>query len=207
MSTSLWIRGLLRIAEWRGAGAAIGDVLEEYAPAIRSAFWVCRQLLSTSTCATARNPPDERKSAMLSSLWGDVRYTVRMFRRHPGFAAAAVAPIALGIGINTGIFSILHGITVRQLPVPASAELVSVYQQFQGVKQRRIHGGRSMFSVPEYRAYRDRTHTLSGVTAYSPWTLTLGGDAPRESRGPSSPATTSTYCNAPRARQGFHLCL
>jgi putative ABC transport system permease protein len=124
---------------------------------------------------------DERKSAMLSNLWRDVRYAARTFRQSPGFAAAALAPIALAIGINTGIFSILNSVAFRQLPVPASTELVSVHQQFQGVTQRRVHGARTMFSVPEYRAYRDGTQTLSGLMAYTvPWALTLGGEAPRE---------------------------
>jgi predicted permease len=117
---------------------------------------------------------------MLSNLWSDIRYAARMFRRNPGFAVAAVAPIALGIGINTGIFSILNGLAFRQLPAPDAAELVSIHQQFQGVAQRNVHGARSMFSIPEYRAYRDRTQTLSGAMAYSvPWTLTLGVGEPR----------------------------
>ena len=73
---------------------------------------------------------------------------------------------------------------LRPLPTPESTELVSIYQEFQGVKQRRVHGARSMFSLPEYRAYRDATQTLSGVMAYSrSWTVTLGGQSPQEIEG------------------------
>ena len=121
---------------------------------------------------------------MLSNLWSDVRYGLRTFRRSPGFAVAAIAPIALGIGINTGVFSILNSVALRPLPTPESGELVSVHQQFQGVKQRRIHGSRSLFSLPEYRVYRDRTQTLSGLMAYSrPWSAVLGDNSVKEIDG------------------------
>jgi predicted permease len=176
-----WIRFLLRIARFRSSDAELGDVMEEYVAGERGALWACRQILSTLRRDPLRISIDERKPAMLSNLWSDMRYAARSFRRSPGFAAAAVAPIALGIGINTGIFSILNSLAFRLLPAPDAAQLVAVHQQFRGVTERRVHGARSMFSMPEYRTYRDRTQTLSGVTAYSvPWTLTLGGETPRE---------------------------
>ena len=121
---------------------------------------------------------------MLSSLSQDVRYVLRTLRRSPGFAAAAIAPIALGIGINTGVFSILNNVMYRPLPAPEPNELLSIYQDFRGVQKRRVHGARSMFSLPEYRAYSDATRTLSGTTAYTKsWTVTLGGRFPQEIEG------------------------
>jgi predicted permease len=121
---------------------------------------------------------------MLSSLSQDLRYVLRTLRRHPGFAAAAIAPIALGIGINTGGFSILNNVMYRPLPAPEPNELLSIYQDFRGVQKRSVHGARSMFSVPEYRAYRDGSRTLAGVTAYTKsWTVTLGGRLPQEIEG------------------------
>ena len=152
---------------------------------------------------------------MLSNIWSDIRYALRTFRRNPGFAFAAIAPIALGIGLNTGIFSILDAVALQPVPSPNPTELVSVYQQFRGVKERRIHGSRSMFSLPEYRTYRDATQTLSGVMAYSRyWTVTLGGEAPREIEGALvtcnyfdvlqlhttvGPGFTAANCDAPNA--------
>ncbi len=121
---------------------------------------------------------------MLSNLWSDIRYAWRTLRRNPGFAAAAIAPIALGVGINTGLFSLLNSVALRALPTPESEELVSIHQDFQGVRERRVHGARSLFSIPEYRAYRDATQTLSGVMAYSSsWTATLGGPSAQEIEG------------------------
>ncbi len=121
---------------------------------------------------------------MRSNLWNDIRYAVRTFRRNPGFTAAAIVPIALGIGINTGIFSILDGLALRPLPAPAANELVSIHQQLRGVPHRNSDGTDSMFSAPEYRTFRDRTHTLSGLMGYSrPWRVTLGGESPQEVEG------------------------
>jgi predicted permease len=157
---------------------------EEYASGSRSAFWLVRQVLSTVRPPHPQVAFHERRTEMLSNLWSDLRYTLRMFRRNPGFAVAALVPIALGIGINTGVFSILNNVAFRSLPVPNPTELVNAYQEFQGVRKRRVHGARIMFSMPEYREYRDATRTLSGLAAYSmPWKVTLGGDSPRELEG------------------------
>ena len=176
-----WIQVLLRAVAFRASDAELGDVMEEYATESRGVLWLCRQLLSTLRSSGPHIAIPERKTLMLSNVWTDVWYAARMFRRNPGFAAAAVAPIALGIGINTGIFSVLNSLALRELPAPDAAELVSVHQQLQGITQRRVHGARSLFSMPEYRAYRDGTGTLSGAMAYSmPWTLAMGGNAPQE---------------------------
>src|SRR5215831_2124492 len=119
---------------------------------------------------------------MLTNIWNDIRTAARGLSRSPGFTTAAVVTIALGIGINTGIFSVLNGLVLRDLPVPAGERLVTVYQMFEG--PREMHGSHSMFSMPEYRIYRDGATRLSGLTAYTgiPWTVTLGSETPRELR-------------------------
>lgn len=121
---------------------------------------------------------------MLSNLRHDIRYALRTLARNPSFAVAAIAPIALGIGINTGVFSILNSVAWRPLPVPDPQALVSIHQDFRGVSRRTIYGARSLFSLPEYQAYRDHTRTLAGVMAYSrEWTVTLGRESPQEING------------------------
>jgi predicted permease len=181
---SFWIRLLFHIGARRASESELGDVMEEYATGKRNALWLARQILSTITRRTSHIPIHGRRARMLTNLWSDTRYAVRMLRRNPGFAVAAIAPIALGIGVNTGVFSILNSVALRPLPTPEPTALVSVYQEFRGVQQRRVHGARSMFSIPEYRAYRDGAQTLSGVMAYSrPWTVTLGGESPQEIEG------------------------
>jgi macrolide transport system ATP-binding/permease protein len=179
-----WIQWLFCVARYRASEAELGDIQEEFVSGGRGAFWLVWQILSTIRKTKSQVTLDERRTEMLSNFRSDIRYTLRIFRRNPGFAVAAVVPIALGIGINTGVFSILNNVVFRPLPAPNPTELVSVYQEFQGVQKRRVHGARMMFSMPEYRVYRDATRTLLGVAAYSmPWTVTLGGRSPQELEG------------------------
>jgi predicted permease len=179
---SRWIQWLFRIG--RASEAELGDIQEEFASGHRSVFWMVRQIVSVIRTPRPRIAFNEGRTRVLSNFWSDVRYTLRTFRRNPGFALAALVPIALGVGINTGVFSILNNVAFRSLPVPNPTELVNVYQEFQGVKKRRVHGARIMFSMPEYREYRDATRTLSGLAAYSmPWTVALGGESPQELEG------------------------
>jgi predicted permease len=211
----LWVRALLRIGAFTASEAELGDVVEEYGSGNRSVLWVTGQILSTVRRRRSLAATSGRRASMLSNLWRDVVYAARTLRRNPGFAFAAIAPIALGIGVNTGIFSILDSAAFRPLPVRRPTDLVSVHQEFRGVQHRRVHGARSMFSIPEYRAYRDGTRTLSGVMAYSrPWTVTLGGQSPQEIEGamvtcnyfdvlqvrPSmGPGFTASNCESPGA--------
>jgi predicted permease len=118
----------------------------------------------------------------LQDIRSDLRYAARSLRRTPGFAAAAIATIALGIGVNSGIFTILNGVLFRELAAPDAQELVSIFQTVQGLQNYRIAVG--PFSTVEYRAYRDRAQMLSGVLAYSNAPPTArGGDLPRGTLG------------------------
>src|SRR4051794_6277234 len=70
-------------------------------------------------------PPIGYPCSVLSSLVQDVRFTLRQIRRAPGFAMSAVLTLALGIGANTGIFSLLNGY-LRPLPVPDAGRIVII---------------------------------------------------------------------------------
>jgi len=125
-------------------------------------------------------------TTMPANLWNDLRYAVRRLRASPGFTAAAVVTIALGVGVNTGIFSIFNGVALRELPAPDADELVSIHQIFDEAtrRERSRSGPVSAFSTSEYRFYSDRVQTLSGIVGYSPQTpATLGGEMPQQVTG------------------------
>ena len=113
----------------------------------------------------------------------DLSYALRSMRRQKAFTAAAVLTLALGIGVNAGVFTVLNGVLFRDLPAPDAHELVSIQQTVEG-GQFTSRTGVGTFSTLDYRAYRDRAQTLTGVLAYAgaPSTI-LGGEAPQRIGG------------------------
>jgi hypothetical protein len=109
---------LLRVASRRATDAQLGDVVEEYVAAGRSASWFVSQVVSIARRRRAHLTMSERRAEMLSNVRNDIRYALRTLGRNPGFAIATIVPIALGIGINTAVFSILNSVAWRSLPVP-----------------------------------------------------------------------------------------
>ena len=117
-------------------------------------------------------------------LLQDIRYGLRMLGRNPGFTAVAVLAIALGIGVNAGIFSVLNGAALRMLPVPSAEQIVSIDQIFQGKIKRNVHGEPTLFSYSEYQEYRANNHVFSGLIAYDPFlNATLAGGRARQLYG------------------------
>lgn len=115
----------------------------------------------------------------LQGIWIDLRYASRWLWRSPGFTVAAIVTIALGIGVNAGIFTVLNGLLFRNVEAPDPHELVSIYQAVQGMPDS-TESAVGVFSTFEYHAYRDQSQTLSGVLARSPSPeTTLGGDTPQ----------------------------
>ena len=112
----------------------------------------------------------------MTSFLNDVRFGLKMLARKPGFTLVAATALALGIGANTTIFSLVNALLIRPIPVENQDELVDIHHVF------RDGTGFHSFSFPAYRDYRDRNRTLSGVAS---WTLTqvsvnVRGGAERE---------------------------
>ncbi len=104
----------------------------------------------------------------------NLRLAVRRLRQNPTFSAVAILTLALGIGANTAIFSIINAALLRHLPVARGAEIVSVNETMGGSTVPTL-------SFPNYRDLRDRNTVLSGLTAYRflPASLGLPGNNQR----------------------------
>ena len=98
---------------------------------------------------------------MLSGLRDDLRHGLRVFRNAPSFSAAAVLTLALGIGVNIAVFTVLHAALGATLPVRHANDLVSV------VTWSPQSGDHGDFSYPLYVDLRDRATSLDGLAAYT----------------------------------------
>jgi predicted permease len=114
-----------------------------------------------------------------SKIGQDLRYGFRALRKNPGFTAVAVLSLALGIGANTAIFSLLDQVALRSLPVRDPESLVVLHTNYNAPGSSTTDGNESVFSYPMYRDLRDRDPAFSGVVARmsAGVTLALHGNA------------------------------
>jgi predicted permease len=102
------------------------------------------------------------------TLKNDLRYAARLLLKTPAFTIVAVATLALGIGANTAIFSVVNAALLNPLPFPDSDRLVVVTETVQ-----RDTVERRAFSMPDFRDLRDRSRAFDGIAAWSADTFTL----------------------------------
>lgn len=148
---------------------------------------------------TGMSPEDARRAALLTfggvdrvkeevrDSWGvrfletllqDARYGLRSLRRNPGFSAVVAITLALGIGANTAVFSVVRGVLLRPLPYARGEEVVALHQAAPRAGVEDLG-----FSVKEVQDYRERSHTLEDVVEYHSMSFTLlGGVEPQRVR-------------------------
>jgi putative ABC transport system permease protein len=104
----------------------------------------------------------------------DVRYALRMLLRNPGFTAVALLTFAVGIGVNTAVFSVFNGVLLRPLPYPDADRITMMWldNRPQGIKE-------DIGSYPNYRDWREQNTTYEQVAAYTGASMTMtGSDEP-----------------------------
>jgi predicted permease len=115
----------------------------------------------------------------VETLWQDLRYGIRMLAKSPGFTAVAILTLALGIGANAAIFSVVNAVLLRPLPVENPDRLVRVFaSNTSGTRYASI-------SYPDYLDLRDQNSVFSGLLAYGRFSASLGG---QEQGGQTAPA-------------------
>ena len=141
---------------------------------------------------------DQRRLPFVDTLVQDVSYALRTFCRSPGFTAAALVTLALGIGANTAMFSVVHAVLLRPLPYPDADRLVVF-----------ADGGRDgqpgTIGFLTYQDFRDRSASFESMAAFRSWapTLVIDGEAERVPAMRVSAAYFSTLGVAPALGRGF----
>jgi putative ABC transport system permease protein len=111
----------------------------------------------------------------MGTVWQDLRYGARMLRRNPGFAAVAILTLAIGIGANVMIFSVVNGVLLRPLPFPDSQRIVTVWEtdSNRGI----VHG---TASAAELLDWRDMNHSFQDLSGWRALYFTITGNGAPE---------------------------
>jgi predicted permease len=111
---------------------------------------------------------EQRRGFWLETLWTDVRYGLRMLRKDPGFTAVAVLTLALGIGANTAIFSVVNGVLLNPLPFPHAEQLVTL-------SESKPNFATGSISYPNFRDWQRNNHTFASMAISRPISFSLTG--------------------------------
>ena len=141
-------RLLRRLVPGREGESIAGDLREAWEERGRGRFWYWAQVLS---CVRVRLSPYRQT---IPDLRRDLHYGLRLIRRNPGYAAVAMLCLALGIGVNAVVFSLLDGMYLRLLPVPRADRVVAIYRD-----------GAMPCSWRDYLAFRGGLRAFRGVAA------------------------------------------
>lgn len=139
----------------------------------------------------------------MNTFWQDVRYAIRGLVRNPGFTLVTVVTLALGIGANSAIFSVVNTVLLKPLPYRDPSGLVKVWTRFTGIG---LPNDQNWFSAPEFRDLSEQNRSFSAVSVLSPGTFNLGlsGSNPQSVTGAAvSPALFTILAINPRLGRTF----
>ena len=116
---------------------------------------------------------DTRGVRFVEEFFNDVRYSLRVLLRKPGFTLTVIITLALGIGANTAIFSVVNAVLLRELPLKNPDEVMWVWST-------RTDRDKAPFTLPDFLDYRDQNQTLDQIAAFSNVGLNLAGNEKTE---------------------------
>jgi putative ABC transport system permease protein len=111
-----------------------------------------------------------RGGGFMETLWQDLRYSGRILRKHSGFTFIAVLTLALGIGVNTALFSVVNAVLLRPLPYEEPKRLVQLYEA-----NSQMGYDRFAFSLANFVDHRDQQSGFEQMAAYRRWDANLTG--------------------------------
>jgi len=155
-------------ADLVASGVPEADALERALAPLADRAQVAEEIARADRprAAAALPPPSDGSSGLLIDLGRDVRYAARLLWRAPGFAAIALVTLALGIGANTAIFSVLNAVLLRPLPYADPDRLVTV-------GERGPTGSAGNLGYLTFLDWRDRSHTFDDMALIRSWSPTL----------------------------------
>lgn len=166
-----WLLAKRVAAPWREF--VLGDLEEEFAKRSANSPWAADAWLwwQTVRCLAAP-PPVRRKSRRIESVRGDstmrtliadFRYAGRTMRRSPWFTAFAIAIMALGIGANTAMFSVVSGVLLKPLPYPGADRIVTLRTAFLARGETQ-----ALVSIANFKDWRDHSSSFEAMSSYRP---------------------------------------
>jgi predicted permease len=114
---------------------------------------------------------EARRVNYLESFFQDVRYGLRVLVKNPGFTTVAVLTLAIGIGANTAVFSVVDGVLLRRLPFPESERIMTLWNTYP-----KLGTGQEEVSPPDFWDWREMNHSFDQCAAYERFYYILAGD-------------------------------
>ena len=104
----------------------------------------------------------------MQNLWQDLKFALRMLRKNPGFTAVAILTLALGIGANTAIFSVINTVLLQPLPFKEPGRIINLVQY-----DLKTKASGALMSYTKYTQIQEQSKTLESMAGFYPLTLSL----------------------------------
>ena len=131
------------------------------------------------------------RGGVVNSVLQDVRFALRLIRRQPSYALFVVLTLAIGIGANTAVFSVVNGVLLRPLPFAESNRLVAIWGRFD--PESGFDFPQFVLSLPEYVDYRNQSRSYEEVAAFATTSITVGGDGVEPERVPGATISENLF--------------